>query len=533
MNRSILVKSVITILSVFILTLSLGFIRFEVDETIPQDVTPQPIFQNNVFDTTLTEPDVSVEEFISISDIYLIVDSYMNAETQNDSNEVKDARDLAMSNAILSIVGERRVSIETAEELYHFGNMQSFNYRYQASINRYPYKLTMETILSLDYVLLADIDYSTMRSRKFIPIGTNIDVEIGERVVHDLPFTGTFDGMGHIISNLYLADYSYITTILQFDGDETTNTDIPLFKHYSMFSYVGEDAVIKNLILYNPIYELLDAPNGLSKTSMFVGENHGTIYNIGVIDEKVTQLGVNNSGIRFNLQHSSSETFTAAGFVHTNYGTIQNSYFVAENILVSGSRFRFHTRPFAYIDEGTIEGVAYADIVHNTTNDITPMEGITAYTTLELKNGTKNNQAISINSVNIPDEPKWNFYYLDSYPSLISLEYDEDENEFLIKDEYDLVAFTKLINLLTPVYGKTFDLHTYRIVNHINMTNIKTLKTTQREFKGVLYGGNNDFSSETQINENKYIFNLDISVPFIQGSQYYLGLIGLSSGIIP
>src|SRR5690606_15016893 len=203
-----------------------------------------------------------------------------------------------------------------------FGNMQSFNYRYQASINRYPYKLTMETILSLDYVLLADIDYSTMRSRKFVPIGTNIDVEIGERVVHDLPFTGTFDGMGHVISNLYLADYSYITTILQFDGDETTNTDIPLFKHYSMFSYVGEDAVIKNLILYNPIYELLDAPNGLSKSSMFVGENHGTIYNIGFIDEKVTQLGVNNSGIRFNLQHSSSETFTAAGFVHTKYGII-------------------------------------------------------------------------------------------------------------------------------------------------------------------------------------------------------------------
>ena len=62
--------------------------------------------------------------------------------------------------------------------------------------------------------MLADIDYSTMKAKKFVPIGTDITIEDSGTTVYHYPFTGTFDGQGFVIKNLYLADYNTITTII-------------------------------------------------------------------------------------------------------------------------------------------------------------------------------------------------------------------------------------------------------------------------------------------------------------------------------
>lgn len=535
MKKMMLKKIFISTFVVVLVTLMLPFLSFNIQSTVKENnnIDKTPLFSNESFITDLAQPAKAVETFISFSDIYAIIEGYRNAEIVGEANSVKNQRDLNIKNAILNLVSTNRVSISSAEELYQLSNAASYNYRFASGVNRYPYSQTIQTILSLDYIILNDIDYSTMRARKFVPLGTNIMINIGtESITHIYPFTGTFDGNGNVISNLYLADYSYITTTLQFNDDESTNIDVALFKHYAMFSLVGHDAVIKNLVLKNPIYELLDATTELTKAAMLVGENNGTIYNVGVIDDKMNQQGLNNSGIRFGIQYATSEIYTAAGFVHTNNGTIKNSYLVSENVIAPGLQFRFNEKPFVYTNTGTLEGLAYNLLLENSTDDNTHFVGVEAYTVQELKSGMKAGNSIHINSASLTNEPLWYFYEQDGYPSLVGLTYDAVNNQFNIYNEYDFVNFTKLINLNTVYKGKTFDAHTYELKDDINMKNIKTIKTPSKVFSGILTGGSTDFTLTSITNLNKYIFNLDISTPYVFGSNYYLGLFNTLSGTV-
>ena len=58
------------------------------------------------------------------------------------------------------------VSISSALELYQFGNAQSINLDSPGEQTLY-FAHTINKILSLDYELLADIDYSTRKAQKF------------------------------------------------------------------------------------------------------------------------------------------------------------------------------------------------------------------------------------------------------------------------------------------------------------------------------------------------------------------------------
>ena len=77
-----------------------------------------------------------------------------------------DTLDLNISNHITSITNGKWVSISTADELYQFGNAQSINFNQQAGTNTYIYEATIQTVLSLNYILLSDIDYSVKRAQK-------------------------------------------------------------------------------------------------------------------------------------------------------------------------------------------------------------------------------------------------------------------------------------------------------------------------------------------------------------------------------
>jgi len=76
-----------------------------------------------------------------------------------------------------------------------------------------------------DYVLDADIDLS---DKEWVPIGS-------ENTVF---FTGTFDGNGHVISNLHIGTKTEVKEI----------SDANIYA-YGMFSYLGADAEISNLLL--------------------------------------------------------------------------------------------------------------------------------------------------------------------------------------------------------------------------------------------------------------------------------------------
>jgi GH25 family lysozyme M1 (1,4-beta-N-acetylmuramidase) len=153
--------------------------------------------------------------------------------------------------------------------------------------------------LSGQYCLTQDIDASSISD--FTPIGSGTD-----------EFTGVFDGGGHTISGLNItAAYA------------------------GLFGYVGATGIVKNVAL-----TLFSVKNTLD-SGVLVGENDGTITNVGVIGGSVTGgnavANVVGGLVGFNygivLQSHATVTVdggfdsnSVGGLVGANGGTISQSY---------------------------------------------------------------------------------------------------------------------------------------------------------------------------------------------------------------
>lgn len=537
MIKNISKKIIITaIMSVFILA-----VFFEIAKRVP--LTPgtdgqvqTSVFNNGFFDTNLSKAN-KAEPMVTFSEVQTIIVTHMNQ-----TFATPDARDTSMQAALTTLIGTKRIAIETADDLYNFSTSVSYNWVNTANYANYFYYKTVSYLLDQDYALVSDIDYSDMRAKTFNPIGIDLDLPIDydPNTPGDqdpiFPFTGSFDGQGFRISNLYVSGYSYITVDYSFDGTEQNSQIFSLIQSYSMFALIGETGVVKNLTVRNPNYELLDAPEGLTKAAMFVGTNHGTIYNVSVIDTKTNALGESIAGIRFNVLFvQSGTTFTAAGFAHTNSttGKIYNSFFVSDKVMADGSRSRFNIRPFVYNNSGTISGVAYDQLVIPNVDSTTLPQSFPNYTQAQFRSGTASGSPISINNTNLQslfgETRQWNFYVQDGFPIMFKLNY--VSGAFELANEMDLIAFNKLINYNTPYNGVTYDSHNYRLVDDIDMKNIKGYVTPTKEFKGTFSGGTSEFSSSST-NTNKYIYNMTINKPVVIGNNYFMGLLSASSGTV-
>ena len=535
-----------------------------------EDFDRTPVFSNSFFDHTLSNPTQAVEEYVRFIDVFNKIDYYMQQSVQGESVTTKNNRDATIVNEINTLVNNKRVSITTPDELYYLSAAASYNYVNVASVNAYAYKNTIKKVLDLDYVLLNDIDYASMGARTFIPLGVSIPSQD-----ISMPFTGTFDGNGFTISNLYFADYDYITAIFQV-GDISTRTEVGTFEYYAMFAHIDTTGIIKNFVLKNPIFELLDAPTSLYRAAMLAGSNKGKIHNVAVIDEKKTN-NVDNSGIRFRLQYipSSDVTYTAAGFVHTNHGEITNSFIVSDNVIATGDgRSKFTVKPFVYynnhtnlneedVDQLGLKGLSYNNELDASSNLAQNKTEIKNYTKQDIKTGLINSNTLpNINAVNtkkidsirgvddLPDDPTatnlnfininlhdgnpiisaydrtlyWYNMHKDGYPQLLNIEFDKTKEEIVLDDAFDIMMMSKLISSSSDFYGKAFNAQTYYIKNDINMINFNNYKTPSREFTGKLYGGT-DVLNDNQ-NQNSFIFNMTIKNPSVVGSNYYLGFLG-------
>ncbi len=116
-------------------------------------------------------------------------------------------------------------------------------------------------------------------------------------------------------------------------------------------------------------------------------------------------------------------------------------------------------------------------------------------------------------------------------PQIFGLEYDESNNCYLIKKDIDLITFSKLLSLKSKTYGKQFNEHTYVLNNNIDMKNVN-YPTPKTEFKGVLKGGDDDFSLDSNTNNNKCILNLNITTSHYTEKEVYYGLVGINKGTI-
>ncbi len=152
--------------------------------------------------------------------------------------------------------------------------------------------LEMSAIPSGNYVLGADIDASQTKTyNDFIPI--------------DL--TGNFDGLGHTIDQLYI--------------DRSTSNNI------GFFGQVSSASTVRNIGLTNVditgksyVAGLAGRNNGIISNSFVTGSVKGTNTDIGGL------VGSNNSTGKIETSYSTAAVTEGAGFVGTNYGTINKSY---------------------------------------------------------------------------------------------------------------------------------------------------------------------------------------------------------------
>jgi len=187
-------------------------------------------------------------------------------------------------NNVEAILQEQIYVIEDADDLYDLSELSKGIYGV--------------TYLSLHYVLGNHIDYyDTVISNvnhRFHPIGFNA------------PFTGTFDGRGYEISNLYFQ------TILDSD---TYNTVYGGLIYFSMFSVVGQTGVVKNLGLINPIIIQPIEWGIMTEVSPLVGLNQGLIQNVYVLDDRKEASGYHVEG-----------SLHLSGLASINQGVIDNAF---------------------------------------------------------------------------------------------------------------------------------------------------------------------------------------------------------------
>ncbi|HAQ56571.1 MAG TPA: hypothetical protein DCR44_04130 [Acholeplasmatales bacterium] len=455
---------------------------------------------------TLLDPPTSASDFITYTDFredYCLLNTTVSA--------------------CATAASGKYIRFDTANELYWFSQDVSYEDVYQSAIPAENEKLSVEKItflLSLSYTLGGDIDYSVMGAKTFIPIGhwfTDVDSTLHKNI-----FTGTFDGRGFAIYNLYLAGYDdliYVDYV-----DEITTVDIAVSHYYSMFTY--NEGTIQNVGLINPTLELLDVHIDLNMTSNLVGFNQatGVVDHVFVVDNRAS---VTDAGIRYKVG-TATGTFTAAGIVHTNEGSFTNSYY-SSKVVVNGSYInKFIVQPVLYTNggSGTYGNLAYDSSVYllavtvgtSTFYVATPNAYAVGETTSTIKSSSS-----SLNSAT----DRWYFYASDVYPQMLGLEWNDTLDEYEIADAIDLVAFSRVVEYVTINNSVSYPAADYQLTDDIDMSEVApdAYVTPSSNFTGVLSGQNG-----TTLDDNFYIYNLHMVNGIVRETNYYAGLFSIVSG---
>ena len=421
---------------------------------------------------------------------------------------------------------DKIIRFDSAEELYRFSLDVSYNLKYTP----FETKLTEDAIsvlLSLDYVLGRDIDYTVMKSKQFNPIGYHFTIE---DTTYSQAFTGTFDGNGFEITSLYFSSYDKLIQRL-YEGTEFEE-EVSYIEYYAMFAY--NEGTIQNLGLVNPTYEFNFESPELYKAANLVGENRasGNVNHVYVIDYRSTALV---AGIRMV-----SSAGQASGVLFDNYGTFTDAYFVGRVVVNASYGSRFTVQPVIYENHtgGNIDHLAFDDTLYQETVTVagssyqitTPNGLATSMTTVQLRN------------VNVILGTGWYYYPgetnpIPKYPTTLGLDrvvgtYDvtinSETNEtvtltnyFVIENALDFIAFSKMLNYNRESGQTPFRELDYLITNHIDMSMISpnAYATPTVEFEGVLAG----------INDDIHISHLHL-VDGMVFENYYAGLFGILRG---
>ena len=473
------------------------------------DIIPRDKLTDHDFDSIL--PLYEESHFITYTALRDEINDYMALYPSNPTQVVTEIHN--------NIVLENKViRLDTAQELYRFSVDVSFldTILYELETTKLPF-VVQEKLLDLDYVLGADIDYSVMKSRQFVPIGYEFDTITEES--YQAAFTGTFNGQGFEISNLYVAGYSSLVIT---EGENETEIDTVVTEYYAMFSH--NEGVITNLGLINPTFELRTDHDDLTQAANLVGLNKGQVSYVYVIDDREPADG----GIRMRTPTGASNvSYEAAGVVFENSGAASSltyAYFVAKTVVNQSNVNAFDVQPVIFKNiGGTINHLVYDQtlylnqiVVGGSTIQITPVNSShTGEATTTLKSNSS-----SLGS---------GFYYYpqDRYPALFGLTY--QNNQFEIHNASDLIYFNKMMALDSLYLGISYQAHRYQLMNHINMDDIKPnlYQTPSSEFDGILSGL---YTDTNDLEQSYHIYNLEILNGVEVDGGYYVGLFSTLTG---
>ncbi len=234
-----------------------------------------------------------------------------------------------ISNSTASIIADKTYVIESAFDLFLLSELCM-------GIDKTVY-------LGLDYALGNDIDYYEIvqenLNQRFHPIGF---IE---------PFTGSFDGQGFEITNLYF------DTIMT---EEYYQNEYSGLRYFSMFSKVSSTGYIHDLGLVNPIIIQPIEWGIMAYVSALVGENYGVINHTYLLDNRAEVSGFNAEG-----------SFHLAGLVSVNYGEFSNSFVSSKHIRSIAVIENESTSPILSINNGYIEHLYYDQSIYSDVNAVT------------------------------------------------------------------------------------------------------------------------------------------------------------------
>ena len=404
----------------------------------------------------------------------------------------------ATASQILAIKAQgKKIRFDTANELYQFSvdvcAFKTRNYSNNGTqIDR------VHALLNLDYVLGNDIDYLDTQGKAFMPIGYYYEDDIGS---YSAQFTGTFDGRGFEIRNLYLADYNELVIIEE-------ERDIIITPYYAMFSF--NSGVVKNFGLLDPHFELRIPHEAMTKASHIVGENTGTVEHVFVVYRD------KEAGIEMRPQvGQTTSSYEAAGIVYLNKGTFKDAYYAGEVVINKTYIKNFDVQPVLFInDGGTIESLVYDStryklslIIDGQPFNITPVNAYhTAKTTTELKTNGLNNT--------------WFYYPNLRYPAQFGLTKDASNN-LKINNGVEFIYFNKLIRLnyydTSNIYYRN---HNYILTNNIDLRDvaIDAYVIPTQKVAGKINGN------------NYHLGYINIQKGSMINEDYYSGLFSIFSG---
>lgn len=398
----------------------------------------------------------------------------------------------ATPSQILNGVSGLKIRIDTARELHRFSQdvspFEDLNYK------------NASTLMTLDYVLGNDINYAEVTGNRFIPIGYFYEQD---NILKQSTFSGTFDGQGFEIKNLYMADYQEIVII-------TDEADIATTPYYAMFAFSSGE--IMNFGLVDPHYEIMLGHENITKAAHIVGENTGMVENVFVTYSQ------SNFGIRMRtVTGQTVSNYEAGGIVYYNKdgGKIENVYYAGDAVIDPIFIVNFKVQPVVYKcdDPGDVENANYdqdrylLSVMNN--GQLVPITAPaypnTGKTTLELKTNGMG--------------PDWYYYPNYRYPALFGLEFDGED--YLINDVVEFIYFNKLINLnYLDNNGINYRLANYILKDNIDMREIspRAYITPFRSFDGTFNG------------DGKAIGYLDILYGRVSNHEYFAGLFGILGG---